>query len=207
MNSWIEVRDLGKRFQQEWIFKGLTARFEAGTIYAIVGPNGSGKSTLLQVLWGQLPPSRGTLQYQIEGRSVAPADIFEYVSIATPYLDLIEEFTCEEHLRFHFAFRKTEPAISGSDALDWLELRHARHKRIQNFSSGMRQRLRLGLAFLTQAPLLFLDEPATNLDAHALEWYRNRLEEVRKRRLVLIASNNPVEYPAGIEKVEVGNWK
>src|SRR6478609_11181093 len=108
----IQVENLGKRFNREWIFKNLTSTFEQGNTYAITGPNGSGKSTLLQVLWGQMPSSSGKISYHLKDKAVAIEDVFQHVSIATPYMDLIEEYTLEEMIRFHFQFKKVRQSKS-----------------------------------------------------------------------------------------------
>src|SRR6478736_8564390 len=118
----IQVENLGKRFNREWIFKNLTSTFERGNTYAITGPNGSGKSTLLQVLWGQLPPSTGTLSYSFKDKTVPIEEIFQHISIATPYMDLIEEYTLSEMLRFHFQFKQVRNSYSISQLLEMMEL-------------------------------------------------------------------------------------
>src|SRR5689334_5833327 len=101
----IEVNDLSKRFNREWIFKGFTFSFTSGTIYAVVGPNGSGKSTLLQVLWGQMPPSAGTISYSNSNAAIDSEMLHHHIAIATPYMDLIDEFTLLEQLLLHFSLR------------------------------------------------------------------------------------------------------
>ena len=135
----IEVENLGKRFNREWIFKKLTFLFDAGTTYAIVGPNGCGKSTLLQVLWGQLPQSVGKIKYTRSSQVVEGSDVFEHLSIATPYMNLIEEFTLLEMVEFHFKFKKLRNGLSTNDFLELLELQPAKNKTLDKFSSGMRQ--------------------------------------------------------------------
>src|SRR5688572_19199221 len=163
-NLVITVSGLGKRFNREWIFRNLDYKFQPANVYAITGPNGSGKSTLLQVLWGQLPQSKGELKYSDDHKEIRVDEIYNHLTVATPYLDLIEEFTLSEHLRFHFKLRPSRNQMGEEEILDRLKLRHAKNKPIANFSSGMKQRLKLGLAFFTQAELVFLDEPTTNLD-------------------------------------------
>src|SRR5688572_15535724 len=83
----ISVQQLGKRFNREWIFRNFSHSFQSGSVYAITGPNGSGKSTLLQILWGQMPPSTGSINYQISGIDISQEDIYKHVAVATPYLD------------------------------------------------------------------------------------------------------------------------
>jgi ABC-type multidrug transport system ATPase subunit len=203
----IVASQLGKRYNRDWIFKDLSYEFRAGATYAIVGPNGSGKSTLLQVLWGQLPPSRGEARYETDQQAVPVADVFKHVSIATPYLELVEEFTLDELVAFHFRFKQPRSGFSVTDVIEAMELTHARKKYLSQFSSGMKQRVKLGLAMLSQTPLLFLDEPGTNLDQAAFAWYSNLLNHARKDRLILIASNQPDEYPADAIRLNIMDFK
>jgi ABC-type multidrug transport system ATPase subunit len=203
----IQVDDLAKRYNREWIFKNLTYTFQSGKTYAITGPNGSGKSTLMQVLWGQLPQSSGTLSYNLSGKNIPVEDIFSQVAVAAPYMDLIEELTLEEHLRFHFKMRKPRAGYSIDSILDKLYMTDSRDKQIANFSSGMKQRVKLGLAFFTDSQIIFLDEPGTNLDEQAFTWYQETLNTITSNTLVFIASNQKNEYPANAEVIAVSRFK
>src|SRR5688572_8993430 len=189
------LKDLSKRYNREWVFKNLNYTFQSGKTYAITGPNGSGKSTLMQVLWGQLPQSSGLIKYTSGNTDISVEEIFSHVSVATPYMDLIEEFTLEEQLQFHFRLRTMQKGLTIESILDKLYLTQAKDKTISNFSSGMKQRLKLGLAFYTESSILFLDEPGTNLDEQAFNWYRENLKQLPKDRLIFIASNQRNEYP------------
>ncbi|HZX74938.1 MAG TPA: ATP-binding cassette domain-containing protein [Cyclobacteriaceae bacterium] len=202
----ISVENLGKRFNREWIFKKLTYDFVPG-VYAVTGPNGSGKSTLLQTLWGQMPQSTGTIQYESAGRDVPVEDVFKQIAIATPYMELIEEFTLMEMIRFHFKFKKAKENKTAEELMDSMELSHARDKFISNFSSGMRQRLKLALAFYSEADALFLDEPTTNLDQKATAWYLKNLALVPPDCLIFIASNLEQDYPASAKKIDILSYK
>jgi ABC-type multidrug transport system ATPase subunit len=129
--------------------------------------------------------------------------VYQNVVIATPYMELIEEFTLEEMIKFHFKFKKILKGYSHDELIEILELGHARTKQISNFSSGMRQRLKLGLAFYSDTTSLFLDEPTTNLDKKSIEWYQTNLKDTGATRLVLIASNASHEYPEEALKVDL----
>lgn len=203
----IATNQLTKRFNREWVFKNFTFEFHEGNTYAIVGPNGSGKSTLLQVLWGQVPPTSGTLTYRSKTETIPVEEISTKVSIATPYMDLIEELTLMELLTFHFKLKKIRNNIPLKELLKIMYLGGAQDKYLGNFSSGMRQRVKLGLAFYTESDMIFLDEPGTNLDDHAFEWYIDQLKKLPKNSLVLIASNNPSEYPENAIKIDLMNYK
>ncbi len=203
----IVAEGLGKRFNREWIFKDFDFSFDQNHCFAVVGPNGSGKSTLMQVLWGQVPPSKGTVSFSNQATTIPPEDFYKYISVATPYMELIEEFTLREMIQFHFKFKKPATGHSTSDLMDLIELSHARDKQISNFSSGMRQRLKLGLAFFSDTPALFLDEPTTNLDNPGVNWYQVNLKKAMSSRLVLIASNVEGEYPETAIKVDLMGLK
>jgi ABC-type multidrug transport system ATPase subunit len=191
----ITVNDLSKRFNREWIFRHLNFQFLPGTTYAITGPNGSGKSTFLQILWGQLPQSSGAIQYQKGTQQVPVEAVFQYISIATPYMDLIDEFTLREMLNFHFKLKKLRSGLRVQDLFSLMYLEEAADKQLINFSSGMKQRVKLALAFYTEADVYFLDEPGTNLDQRAFEWYLTHLGQISPDAMVFIASNNREEYP------------
>lgn len=203
----ITVDSLSKRFNREWIFRNLSFTFESGNTYAITGPNGSGKSTLLQIVWGQMPQTAGTLRYYINQQPLEIDSVFHHVAIATPYMDLIDELTLAEQLRFHFKMKKSRDNLSIEALMKIMYLYDARDKYIANFSSGMRQRLKLALAFFTDAHAVFLDEPGTNLDNTAFEWYRERLNNLPKECLVMIASNQPAEYPQDAVKLDIMSYK
>ena len=203
----ITVQQLGKKFNREWIFRDLNFTFHAGQVYAVTGPNGSGKSTLLQVLWGQMPPSTGTLRYSTPNSEIPCEEIFRHISIATPYMDLIDEFTLLEQLRFHFKLKPGRSDMNEEEMLEKMYLMHAKHKYISNFSSGMKQRVKLALAFFSHADILFLDEPGTNLDNQAFDWYLQQLAALPNTCLVFIASNQASEYPANAQKLDIMSFK
>jgi ABC-type multidrug transport system ATPase subunit len=189
----IRIEKISKRYRFDWIFKNVTYTFESGQRYALLGPNGSGKSTLLKVLSGHLSPSKGTIEFVSErdGKPIDGDQIYRFVSYAAPYIELIEEYTLEEAIRFHAAMRPLLPGVTPEKIEQILALSKAKHKEIRFFSSGMKQRLKLALAVCSDTPVLLLDEPATNLDTQGIEWYKQLLCDFAAKRLVVIASNDP----------------
>jgi len=190
----IDAAGLGKRYQRDWIFRGLTRAFRPGSATAVLGPNGAGKSTLLNTLSGQLLPTEGTLAYVLAGRPVPVDEVPRHLAYAAPYLDLLEELTLMEQLRFHTRFKPLRPGVSIDDLVGIMYLDGARQRLVREFSSGMKQRLKLGLALYADAPLLLLDEPTTNLDAAGAAWFQEHVRATRAGRTVLLSSNVPAEY-------------
>ncbi|KAA9339676.1 ABC transporter ATP-binding protein [Hymenobacter busanensis] len=190
----IEAHGLGKRFGRDWIFRDLTYAFEPGSATALLGPNGAGKSTLLQVLAAYTLPSAGELRYTVNSRAVRPEEVAMQLALCAPYLELIEELTLQEQLQFHTRFRPLRAGLSPAQLIELLQLGNARHKLIRDFSSGMKQRVKLGLALYTDAPLLLLDEPTTNLDRAGVAWYHEHVAATTAGRTVLVSSNVEEEY-------------
>lgn len=202
----IQLKNLTKRFNQERVFENITYSFESGNHYAITGSNGSGKSTLIQIIAGSTLPSKGEIKYSCNGSDIPVEEIFSEVSLAAPYLDIIQEFTLLEMLEFHFKFKKLIPGGSISTIIEDAYFHGAEDKFIKNFSSGMKQRLKLALAFYSDTPILLLDEPTSNLDQKAIDWYHKKLDSVRNR-LMIIASNQPEEYRTCKYKIDIEQFK
>lgn len=188
----IELLDCGKRFRLEWIFRGLSCTLSTGERLALLGPNGSGKSTLMKILSGHLSPSRGTAFFKDPSGQVVPAsDMYTRIAYAAPYIELIEELTLEETLRFHARLKPFLPGLNPSAVYELLQLPRSRQKELRFFSSGMKQRVKIALAAASDTPILLLDEPTTNLDVQAVQWYKDLVARLAEKRLVVIASNDP----------------
>jgi len=203
----ISAQALGKKYVKEWIFRHLDATFELGTPAAITGPNGSGKSTLLQLLTGYHIPTEGHLHFYDGDREIPVEDFFRHISIATPYLELIEEFTLDELLNFHFKFKPLANAIDLNRFKELTYLKKEGNKEIRNFSSGMKQRLKLGLCFFTQAKCCFLDEPTSNLDQFGIDWYKEHVSSIIGEKLLMISSNQLEEYAFCQQIIHIPDFK
>lgn len=201
------AEQIGKKYRREWIFRRVDLSLSAGNSYTFVGPNGSGKSTLLQLLAGNLPATEGNLTYSRNGQVIGPDDWFRQVIIAAPYLELIEELTLLELLDFHQKFKPFKAGLTLDAIIERLLLTGARDKEIRYFSSGMKQRVKLGLAFFSDAPVVILDEPTSNLDAQGTAWYHAEVQQLFPNQLLLIGSNQPTEYDFCPNVLDVTQWK
>ena len=191
----ISVEKIGKKFVKEWIVRNASFELAAGQQYTFVGPNGSGKSTLLQLLTGIMPASEGTIKYiDSTGKEIEVDHWYKHLVVAAPYLELIEEFTLRELIQFHSRFKPFKNGLSFKDFEDFIQLPHASGKTLRHFSSGMKQRVKLGLAFMSDVPVIFLDEPTTNLDVPGINWYLDHVVHHTQNQLVLLGSNVKQEY-------------
>ena len=203
----IVIENLSKKFQFEWVFKNINFHLDNKSCYGVIGSNGSGKSTLLQVIAGILSPTKGSVKYQSGSQSVSVEEIYKYISLATPYLELIEEFSLNEIIDFHFQFKKIRPGIDKKQLMEILTLEKAKNKAIKYFSSGMKQRVKLGLAFYSDTPVLLLDEPTTNLDKQGIDWYLNEIKHNINHRLIVICSNQTYEYDFTQKLINISDYK
>lgn len=226
----ISLINAGKRFNRDWIFRNIHQEFISGTAYAITGPNGSGKSTLLQVIGGAMMMSEGNVKYEIgparreetvpaehgmkgkteTGDEIKEVDVdkaFRYISIAAPYLELIEEMSLLEFLQFHMQFKPFLPAKSISDIIEAIGLKPAASKQIRFYSSGMKQRVKLAQAIFSDVPCVLLDEPCTNLDAAGIELYHQLIRDYCTNRMVIVSSNDEQEYSFCKEKISITDYK
>lgn len=203
----IELQNIGRRFNQHWIFRHLDYTFHKGESYALLGANGSGKSTLLQLVSGALAPSEGTLLYHTENQNIDVQQVYQHLTLVAPYLEIFEEFTYQEALEFHFKFK---PILSGyqiSDVFDCLKLPTHTQREVKYFSSGMKQRLKLALAFFSDVPLLLLDEPTSNLDHQGEAWYQELFVQFSAPKIIIVSSNQEIEYQHCKHHLHINDYK
>jgi len=209
MNQLLEIKleNIGRRFNRDWIFKGIDYTFQSGESYAILGYNGSGKSTFLQIINANLSPSVGKISYSLNQHPIDVEQVYKHLSLAAPYLELIEEFSLIEMIDFHFKFKRYTPGFDREKLMELLGMQPAKHKMIRYFSSGMKQRLKLALAFCADTAMLMLDEPTANLDAQGIEWYLHLVKEFTGDRLLVICSNQEHEYSFCRHQLHITDYK
>lgn len=202
----IEASNIGKRFNRDWIFKNFSLSVESCSSLAITGSNGSGKSTLLQVLSSLTVPTTGTVLFFKETQLVEDSNLYKHISFVSPYQEIIEEMTLAELLDFHRSFKNIDIENSAAFAV-YCGINKGQNKEIRYFSSGMKQRAKLGLALLSDTPLLFLDEPTSNLDKQGSDWYLSEIKKLIGKKTILVASNIPEEYSFAEQVVRISDYQ
>ena len=200
----ITVINAGKRFNRDWVFRNMNLELKSGTHYAITGNNGSGKSTLLQCIAGALYINEGSINYSINDVAVKSENHYQFISICAPYLEIIEEMSAIEFLHYHSNFKPFKKGIDPISILTEIGLLKSKDKQIRYYSSGMKQRIKLAQAFFSDTPILMLDEPCTNLDQKGIDLYDHLISTYCSNRLVLISSNDKVEYKSCSEEIKAG---
>jgi ABC-type multidrug transport system ATPase subunit len=205
----LSLSNVGKKFNREWIFRRVNLDFPPGARVVITGGNGSGKSTLLQVISGFIMASEGTLTYSDgNGNRIEDEKIHRNISLASPYLQLPEDLTIAELFHHLSEFKRFRPGITADLFIETTNLAHAKGKYIRQYSSGMKQRLKLAVAFLADTDVLLLDEPLSNLDSDGVIWYKEMVNEFAGSRTIIVCSNEiEAEFYFCTQKVEIGTFK
>lgn len=174
--------------------------------YGIAGRNGSGKSTLLKILSAYVSPTEGKISYKYSGAEIRKEEIFDKFNLCAPYSFPPQDFKVSELLDFHFYFK---PLVenSKSDFLEVTDLKNHKNKSLRDLSSGMQQRLKLGLALMTKAEVVLLDEPTSNLDENYKKWFVDLLSACKKDKTVVIASNEKFDLDLTSEIIDLHAYK
>lgn len=187
--SRILLQKASKLYNKHVIFEGLDLDLAKGHALAVTGPNGSGKSTLIKVLAAYITLTKGNIIWLDGEKPIHPDKVFKRTSMAAPYLDLFDEFTLRENAKIYGDLKGFRYDMTVDDIIDFIGLPNASDKKLKSFSSGMKQRCKLALAFCADSDLLLLDEPLSNLDAAGYNWYKKASESFCKERIVVVGSN------------------
>ncbi len=138
--------------------------------------------------------SAGKVTWRTNEVETDPEMVYQFMAIAAPYLETIEEFTATEFLDFHSKFKPFIKDITIPAIIEMIGLKKAADKQIRYYSSGMKQRLKLAQAIFSDVPLLLLDEPCTNLDLAGIELYHHLVNHYGAGKTIIVSSNDSTEY-------------
>jgi len=187
----LTAEKLSKKFNRRTIFSDISFSLQNGSSLAITGKNGSGKSTLVKILSGVLSSTRGSVVLQIDGTEITRENHFSYFGLVSPYLQLYDEFTGLENLELFNNIRGLSVSREYlRQLLHRVNLHDRQNDLVRTYSSGMKQRLKYAFALFHTPPVLFLDEPTSNLDTEGTETVYRFTEEQKSRGILIIATND-----------------
>lgn len=197
-----------KKFARQVIVKDASFRVSEGSKTAVTGHNGSGKSTLLKLIYRSTLPSGGSIHYRQSGEELAADKVPFRSTLTGPYSELIEELEAEEFLEFYQRFRAYKKGWNPQNILAYCYLDKEGAKPIKDFSSGMKQRLKLAHALFSESELVMLDEPTANLDRQGVEWYKKLVNDHLEGRTFIVASNSQKEETFNCEgEIRIEDFK
>lgn len=198
----IIFQDCGKNYHRTWLFRHLNLELDLGSSQplrlAILGGNGSGKSTLTLMISGQTNPTEGTIEWtDIHGNSISSSHWYKHLALASPALELPEEFTLQEWFDFHQSVKGFAQGVTLDVLISLCGFSNqTKSKALLTFSSGMKQRVKLCMALMGSESLVILDEPLTNLDISGNQLYETLLKNYLGNRALIVASNRDDEWKA-----------
>ncbi len=167
----------------------ISFHIQKGEIFGFLGPSGAGKSTVQNILTALLPLQSGCVT--IDGSPIQKLDrhFFEEVGVSFEVPNLYEKLTGLENLLFYATlFRKT--GLSPETLMDRLELSDAKHKRVKDYSKGMKQRLTFARSLINDPKILFLDEPLSGLDPSTAQTVKRLIEEQREQKKTIFLTTH-----------------
>lgn len=198
------TRGLFKQYDSgRWILRDLNLHLYAGKRYGIGGGNGSGKSTLISLMAGLSMPTKGEVIHSMSGHLIEPMLWHRHMSMAAPYADLFDYLSVQEILEYSAKFKPWAEGLTTDDVVRICKFEGRESLLTKQLSSGMKQRLRLGMAILTQSSLLLLDEPLTNLDQENQNWFEELIARHCKERCIVIASNDLEDFARADEMINL----
>ncbi len=162
----IQLQDVSKSFKGQLAVQNLSLKVQEGEILGLLGANGAGKSTTINMLLGFLSPDSGTVKIDEKETSVQAAEVRQLVGYIPENVNLYPYLSGFENLDYFcklagLKYSKTEL----QDFLSTCGLQpDAHHKRVSDYSKGMRQKVGITIAYAKKAKVYLLDEPASGLD-------------------------------------------
>ena len=193
-NSIIAVTNLVKQFGRFAALRGVTAAFEAGRLYAILGDNGAGKTTLLRSLAGLTPPTRGSI-------SILGTTNLREVCAQVGYMAhaslLYDEMSGMENLRYFARLYGIHDERRCAEVIQTVRLDPGLGRQVGQYSQGMRQRMSLARALLSDPKILLLDEPFSNVDVRSAREMVDLLKTQRQRGKTIFVVTHQAPLLAG----------
>ncbi len=177
MPALIELHNLTKKYDRFTALDSITLSISPG-VTGLLGPNGAGKSTLIKVLLGLVSTTSGTgsiLGLPLGEETQQLRSQIGYMPEDDCYINGLTGIESMQLAARLCGMDRTEALRRGHEILDFCGARQERYRRVDTYSTGMRQKLRFALALVHDPKLLILDEPTTGLDPEERDAMLNRI--------------------------------
>ncbi len=184
---------ISKTYSGKSILKDISFSISSHQSLSITGRNGSGKTTLIKLIANIIRPSNGRITFQNNNADIPDDKRYQRIGLLSPYLNLYDELTAFENLSFFYKLRSSSnlnPDEKINSLLQKAGLYEKRNELIKNYSSGMKQKLKLLFAVIHNPEILLMDEPRTNLDKTGIDMICEISAEQKKHGILIIATND-----------------
>ena len=191
MEAAIETRRLSKAFGSRRAVDNVSITVPRGAFLSIFGPNGAGKTTLLRVLSTLSRATSGSAKLMGIDLKEEPDRVRDHIGLISHNSMLYPDLTAEENLMIYARLYGVEdPQARVRDLLEAVELKHRRLDVVRTFSRGMTQRLSIARALVHDPDVVFLDEPYSGLDPHAVDIFDELIGQQRADRTFVMVSHD-----------------
>lgn len=193
MNPIIELSRITQKFQDKEVLKEVSLQVAAGEILGLLGPSGAGKTTMVKIVTGQLLPTAGTVTLDGEVLHKKNRTMYRKMGMMMEQVGLYERLSCYDNLKL-FARIYEIPDEKIYRVLELVGLSEAKKRPVEKLSKGMRGRLALARAVMSEPEFLFLDEPTSGLDPATTQLIHQLIEEEQKRgATIFLTTHNMAE--------------
>ena len=200
----VEANNITQTFNQRNIFKNISFEVQSGESLVLTGPNGSGKTTMIRIICNLLRPISGNVDYVFGDQKKEAKDLYSTIGLVGPYLQLYNNLTALENYSFFAKIRGLSIDISYFKVLmKKMGLAGRELDELRTYSSGMLQRMKYVCALLHQPEILVLDEPTSNLDEKGCDIVYQIMQDQKKEKILILATNEPGEIKFGDKKVQL----
>lgn len=180
---------LSKQYKNRIAVDRISVKLHKG-VYGLLGENGAGKTTLMRMICGILKPTSGTISF--DGLDASEENYRAILGYLPQDFGYYPEFTGQDFLLYMAALKgiaKSQAKRKTAELLQLVSLQDVAKKKIKTYSGGMKQRLGIAQALLSQPKLLVLDEPTAGLDPKERVRFRNLIEELGKESIILLSTH------------------
>ena len=187
----LETVDLTKQYGKQFAVSELNMHVKKGEIYGLLGRNGAGKTTTIRMAMGLLQPTKGEVKLFGERLTVPTKQIFNRIGALIEAPAFYENLTAKDNLKIIADLRGTQSRDCIDRALMLVNLENETHKKVKQFSLGMKQRLGIAMALMHEPEFIILDEPTNGLDPVGIQQIRLLIQKLcaEKGTTILISSH------------------
>ena len=192
----IEIKNLTKKFDDFTAVDHLNLTIRTGEFFGLLGPNGAGKTTTIGMLSTLLLPTQGDIFIDGEKLSRKNPSLKRKISVITQEYSMRQDMTMDEIMEYHgrlYFMPVKKIREKSEELLEFCGLLPFRHRKVRHLSGGMKRKLMVCRALLTDPEILLLDEPTAGMDALSRRQMWNLLRQLNDKNLTILLTTHYME--------------